>query len=223
MSGNSYCYSNSINNSKTTFGTIKAPINTKGTLYINNGTEVAYQSSGSNGQYLVTDSLSPLKVKWVDPPSGVTTDATTILVASIQSGSNSTRYSNFDSKTSQQWSNNACEGLIIGFNAKIIAVSICVAENATWVIASGKTIIFTLGKLLGGGDITVTGTFTDYTGTGVSTTVTSANNGTRNIILTTCDINVIATDQIAVKSVDDGTGASGIYYTVAIWIHSTLN
>lgn len=217
-------YIDNIVDNITMFSTIKAPFNTKGTLYINNGTQVDYQAVGADGQYLVSDQTEPLHVKWVDAPTGITEDSTTILVASIKGYNGQTSYSCFNTKSESQWTVSKCEALILGYNSKIKAISICVSNNDVWTINPTKTINFTLGKLTGIGDISLGGVFTDYIGTGVTTTVDSTNNNTRNVITSTCDINVLAGDEISVKSVDDGTGVSNSkWYTVSIWIRSTFN
>jgi len=201
----SYTIQNGLHGTAT-FTNLIAPVNTKGTLMINDGIDVGFLPVGTDGQFATANSASTLGVEWQDKPGGVATNSITYLIAGIESENATTNYSAYAYPSAiNAWGSDFCEGVSIAYSTTdVVRTTIRPGSNATWGnITGGNSFTITLGKLTGGGQIGTTGTFTPYVGTGATIVVNSTHANTRNVIITTANIDVVAGDSIAVRCVNN--------------------
>lgn len=196
------------------FDKLTMPVNTKGTVYANDGNAVGFLPVGINGQFLTADSAVTLGVKWADKPGGVATNSNQTLIGSIEAGSGGTRYTCYDFGSSNSWNSDRCEGIPQAFNATIQRFSVCKGGNTTWTIGVGQTLQFTIGRFTGIGQPSSGGfTFTAYSG-GPHLTITNSSNGTRDTFVVSLNIAVLSGETVCVRAVDSGTGMTGFITTV---------
>ncbi len=206
-----------------TFNTLIAPVNTKGTLMVNDGTKVGFLPVGTDGQFLTANTGASLGLNWQNKPTGVATNSITYLIAGIESENATTNYSAYAYPSAiNAWGSDYCEGIPIAYSTTdVVRTAIRPAGNSTWGnITGGNSFTITLGVLNGGGQIGTSGTFTGYTGTGSTITVNSTYANTRTVILTTADINININDNIAVRCVN--TVGYNLNITVFIYIRGAL-
>ena len=204
MSGSSYNIGEGVHNN-VTFTNLIAPDNTKGTLMINDGVDVGFLSVGTNGQFVTANSSATLGVDWQDKPTGTGTNSISYLIAGIRSEDATTNYSTYAYPSAiNAWGSTFCEGIPFPFSGlKIVKTTIRPAEDVTWgSIPVSDDFIIALGTLTGGGDIGTDGTFTAYSGTGVTVTVDNTYANTRTPIVTTCDISIASEDAVAVRCIN---------------------